>query len=105
MPKQISFTSSNPKLTVHGGGSAFGERGVVGVAGGGRASVDYNLPDGGMLSAGVSGSASAVRSGGKSYKNAQINALDLTYSKGKTIVSGSFEPRDGRATVRLTKRF
>lgn len=105
MSKQIDFISSNPKLTVHGGGSVFGQKGTVGIAGGGRASLDYNLPDGGMLSAGVSGSASAVRSGGKTHTNAQVDALDLTYSKGKTVVSGSFEPRGNRAMIRLTKRF
>jgi len=104
MPKQLSFTSSNPKLSAHGNISVSGG-GDINATGSGRANLDYQLPSGDSLTAGVSGSASVGRSKGRSYKGAQVDAVDLSYTRGNTSIGASYEPQSKRAMVRLTKRF
>jgi len=105
MHKQITFTSSNPKLSAHGSVAASGGSDGFNISGGGRVVADYKLPSGGNIAASVSGSGYVARDKGRTNKGAKVDDVDLTYTQGNTSVGASYAPQSKRVMVRLTKRF
>jgi hypothetical protein len=98
------------RLQVSGGAQEVNDRGAKGIAGGGRLGVNIPMDNDRDLTVGVSGSGYKIRSGGNTYKGADVTGADLSYRKGDTTigVEVSKQPTklgDKRIMFRYKKEF